>query len=285
LLRYWGCCGPDWLSLRSSRARWVTTKSRPNFSWNCLWFIFGESLRLASANASQDERLFNNSGLASGGQKATATEWKDGCRPISQSARFEKWMAPAGRRSSSSFLGLIASPIRARARPRPRFSWVRRTWPPKSLHSSVLPSQPSIHQRPSKTEGEDDNENGRGILALKPGFHCVPEGLAIVARRFIAGLAVDRDLRPGGTLEVGSGCYESAVPDRFKVEIATRRATSPAQEEPSQRNNDVPKNRPQLPFVIFASSSANLLGLLLSPSVQIQASLRDAGSRGPGTRR
>ena len=28
---------------------------------------------------------------------------------------------------------------------------------------------------------------------------------AIVARRFIAGLAVHRDLRPGGTLEVGSG--------------------------------------------------------------------------------
>jgi hypothetical protein len=218
-------------------------------------------------------------------QKATATKWKDGCRPISQSARFEKWMAPAGRRSSSSFLGLIASPIRARARPRPRFSWVRRTWPPKSLHSSVLPSQPSIHQRPSKTEGEDDNENGRGILALKPGFHCVPEGLAIVARRFIAGLATHWICVPEGRLKLDLGCYESGVPDRFKVKISTRRATSPAQEQSSQRNNDVPKIRPQLPFVIFASSCANLLGPLLSPSVQIQASLRDAGPTGSRNRR
>jgi hypothetical protein len=40
---------------------------------------------------------------------------------------------------------------------------------------------------------------------LKAGFHFVPEGQAIVARRFIAGLAIHRDLRPGGTLEVGSG--------------------------------------------------------------------------------
>jgi hypothetical protein len=39
---------------------------------------------------------------------------------------------------------------------------------------------------------------------LKTGFHFVPEGHAIVVRRFIAGLAVHRDLRPGGTLEVGS---------------------------------------------------------------------------------
>jgi hypothetical protein len=72
------------------------------------------------------------------------------------------------------------------------------------------------------------------------------------------------------------------VPDRFKVEIATRRATSPAPEEPSQRNNDVPKIRPQLPFAIFASSCANFLGLLLSPTLRIQASLRDAGPTGSG---
>jgi hypothetical protein len=39
---------------------------------------------------------------------------------------------------------------------------------------------------------------------LKTGFHFVPEGHPIVARRFIAGLAVHRDLRPRGTLEVGS---------------------------------------------------------------------------------
>jgi hypothetical protein len=38
---------------------------------------------------------------------------------------------------------------------------------------------------------------------LKTGFHFVPEGHTIVARRFIAGLAVHRDLRPRGTLEVG----------------------------------------------------------------------------------
>src|SRR3984957_8046978 len=81
---------------------------------------------------------------------------------------------------------------------------------------------------------------------------------------------------PEGRLKLDLGCYESAVPDRFKVEISTRRATSPAQEEPSQRNNDAPKSPPQLPFVIFASSCANFLGLLLSPTLRIQASLRDA---------
>jgi hypothetical protein len=86
-------------------------------------------------------------------------------------------------------------------------------------------------------------------------------------------------------LKLDLGCYVSAVPDRFKVEIATRRATSPAPEEPGQRNNDVPRIRPQLPFVIFASSCANFLGLLLSPTLRIQASLRDAGPTGPGTRR
>ena len=88
-------------------------------------------------------------------------------------------------------------------------------------------------------------------------------------------------------MKLNLGCYESAVPDRFKVEIATRRATSPAQEEPSQRNNDVPKIRPQLPFVIFASSCANFLGLLLSPTLQIQASLgrSSTGSRNPAINR
>ena len=78
---------------------------------------------------------------------------------------------------------------------------------------------------------------------------------------------------------------ETKIAEWFKGEIATRRATSPAQEEPSQRNNDVPKIRPQLPFVIFASSCANFLGLLLSPTLRIQASLRDAGPTGSGTRR
>jgi hypothetical protein len=50
----------------------------------------------------------------------------------------------------------------------------------------------------------------------------------------------------------------------------------------------VPKIRPQLPFVIFASSSANFLGLLLSPTLRIQASLRDAsptGARNPAINR
>ena len=79
---------------------------------------------------------------------------------------------------------------------------------------------------------------------LEAGFHFVPEGRAIVARRFIAGLAIHRICVLEGRLKLDLGCYESAVPDRFKVEIGTRRATSPAQEEPSQRNNDVPKIRP-----------------------------------------
>jgi hypothetical protein len=78
-------------------------------------------------------------------------------------------------------------------------------------------------------------------------------------------------------LKLDLGRYYSAVPDRLKVEIATRRATSPAQEEPSQRNNDVPKIRFQLLFVIFASSCVNFLGRVLSPTFRIQASLRDAG--------
>src|ERR1700722_9549928 len=86
---------------------------------------------------------------------------------------------------------------------------------------------------------------------------CGPKGLAVwtFENRF--------SLRPGGTCDI------------------------PAPEEPSQRNNGVPKIRPQLPFVIFASSCANFLGLLLSPTLQIQASLgrSSTGSRNPAINR
>jgi hypothetical protein len=113
----------------------------------------------------------------------------------------------------------------------------------------------------------------------------VPEGHAIVARRFIAGLAVHRDLRPGGTLELDLGCYESAVPDGFKVEIATRRTTSPAQEEPSQRNNDVPKIRPPITLCYLCVLLCKFSWTTSVATLRIQASLRDAGPTGSGTRR
>jgi hypothetical protein len=124
---------------------------------------------------------------------------------------------------------------------------------------------------------DEGRERGRG--RARPGHG------AKHVRRFIAGLAVHRVCVSEGRLKLDLGCYQPAVPDRFKVEIATRRATSPAHEEPSQRNNDAPKIRPQLPFVVFTSSWANFLGLLLSPTLRIQASLRDAVPTDPGTRR
>src|ERR1700722_2596352 len=44
----------------------------------------------------------------------------------------------------------------------------------------------------------------------------------------------------------------------------------------SKEQRKCPKSAPQLPFVIFASSCANFLGLLLSPTLRIHLSLRDA---------
>src|ERR1700722_12299601 len=41
---------------------------------------------------------------------------------------------------------------------------------------------------------------------LKAGFHFVPEGHTIVARRFIAGLAVHRVCVPEGRLKLDLGC-------------------------------------------------------------------------------
>jgi hypothetical protein len=58
---------------------------------------------------------------------------------------------------------------------------------------------------------------------LEAGFHFVPEGRAIVARRFIAGLAINMICVPEGRLKLDLGCYESGRPaDRFKVKISTR---------------------------------------------------------------
>jgi hypothetical protein len=59
---------------------------------------------------------------------------------------------------------------------------------------------------------------------LKPGFHFVPEGRAIVARRFIAGLAINNICVPEGRLKLELGCYESGVPDRFEVKISITHA-------------------------------------------------------------
>jgi hypothetical protein len=44
----------------------------------------------------------------------------------------------------------------------------------------------------------------------------------MVARRFIAGLPIDMICVPEGRLRLDLGCYETDVPDRFKVKISTR---------------------------------------------------------------
>ena len=59
---------------------------------------------------------------------------------------------------------------------------------------------------------------------LKAGFHFVPEGHAIVARRFIAGLAINKVRVPEGRLKLVLGSYESGVPDRFEVKISAPRS-------------------------------------------------------------
>jgi hypothetical protein len=41
----------------------------------------------------------------------------------------------------------------------------------------------------------------------------------IVARRFIAGLAIHKVRVPEGRLNLVLGCYESGVPDRFEVKF------------------------------------------------------------------
>src|ERR1700722_5066036 len=117
----------------------------------------------------------------------------------------------------------------------------------------------------------------------------VPEGQAIVARRFIAGLAIHRDLRPGGTLEVGSGLlrirragYVQGANFHPAGHITHKRGTQ-------SKDQRLPKSL-QLPFVIFASSGANFLGLLLSPTLRIQASppgrrpygVPEPGDKSPG---
>jgi hypothetical protein len=60
-----------------------------------------------------------------------------------------------------------------------------------------------------------DAEEFRNVQ--KAGFHFVPEGHAIVARRFIAGLAIHRICVPEGRLKFDLGCCQSGVPDRFEV--------------------------------------------------------------------
>jgi hypothetical protein len=52
-------------------------------------------------------------------------------------------------------------------------------------------------------------------------FPFVPEGHAIVAWRFIAGLAIDRICVPEGRLKLDLGCYQSSVADRFEVKNST----------------------------------------------------------------
>jgi hypothetical protein len=54
---------------------------------------------------------------------------------------------------------------------------------------------------------------------LEAGFRFVPEGHAIVARRFIAGLALNKTCVPEGRLKLDLGCYESGLTDKFKVKI------------------------------------------------------------------
>jgi hypothetical protein len=51
---------------------------------------------------------------------------------------------------------------------------------------------------------------------LEAGFHFVPEGRAIVARRFIAGLAINMVCVPEGRFKLVLASYESGVADRFK---------------------------------------------------------------------
>jgi hypothetical protein len=53
------------------------------------------------------------------------------------------------------------------------------------------------------------------------GFPFVPEGHAIVARRFIAGLAINKVCVPEGRLKLDLGRYQSGVPDRFEVKNST----------------------------------------------------------------
>ena len=52
----------------------------------------------------------------------------------------------------------------------------------------------------------------------------VPEGHTIVARRFIAGLAINKVRVPEGRLKLVLGCYEPGVPDRFEVKISAPRS-------------------------------------------------------------
>jgi hypothetical protein len=54
---------------------------------------------------------------------------------------------------------------------------------------------------------------------LEGGFHFVPEGRAIVARRFIAGLAIHRICVPEGRLKLDLGCYEAGVPDKIQKRL------------------------------------------------------------------
>jgi hypothetical protein len=84
-----------------------------------------------------------------------------------------------------------------------------------------------VRLRPGATGGFSPRTGSRGFTRvlefghLEPGFHFVPEGHAIVARLFIAGLAIHRICVPEGRLKLELGCYESGPPDRFKVRIST----------------------------------------------------------------
>jgi hypothetical protein len=66
-------------------------------------------------------------------------------------------------------------------------------------------------------EGQHDRSQARSAW----GVFFVPEGHAIVARRFIAGLAIHRICVPEGRLKLDLGCYQSDVPDRFEVKNST----------------------------------------------------------------
>jgi hypothetical protein len=61
---------------------------------------------------------------------------------------------------------------------------------------------------------------------LETGFHFVPEGHAIVARRFIAGLAMNMICVPEGRLKLDLGCYESRVPEEVEKSVSVAEKTT-----------------------------------------------------------
>jgi hypothetical protein len=118
-------------------------------------------------------------------------------------------------------------------------------------------------------------------------FSLRPGGTRDSSPRFIAGLAVQRICVPEGRLKLELGCYESAVRDRFKVEIATRRATSPAQQEPSQRNEQrrAQNPPPNYPLLSLRPPVQIFLNYFCHPRSKFRRPFGTQTSWGLGTRR